>query len=191
MLNTQWKDWCWSWSSNTLADSLEKTLMLGKIEGRRRRGWQGMRWLDGITDSMDMSVSKLWELVMMCCSPWGRKESDITKQKQYKNQTLSWPLILLHHHSTAKLRKCSIHAFSMFSLIYFPMSFNLAHTNPLKLVVKIPKFSILLNPKNNFLLLFHLTTRLYNQSFPLALYSSVLVTDWIPWDVSQFPGCFF
>ena len=66
-------------------DSLEKTLMLGGIGGRRRRGRQRMRWLDVITDSMDMSLSELRELVMgqgglACCDSWGRKESDTTEQ---------------------------------------------------------------------------------------------------------------
>ena len=65
-------------------DSLEKTLMLGGIRGRRRRGRQRMRWLDGITDSMNVSLSELWELVLgqgglVCCDSWGLKESDTTE----------------------------------------------------------------------------------------------------------------
>ena len=73
-------------------ESLEKPLMLGKIEGRKRRGWQRMRWLDGITYSMDMNLSKLQEVVMD--SPWGRKES--TEQLNWtelkSNPTLCDPM---------------------------------------------------------------------------------------------------
>ena len=59
------------------ANLLEKTLMLGKSEGKKRRGWLRLRWLDSITDSMDRGLSKLQDIVT-CCNPWGHKELDMT-----------------------------------------------------------------------------------------------------------------
>ena len=79
-------------------DSLENTLMLGKNEDSRRRGWQRMKWLDGLTDSMDMSLRKLWVLVgqesLACCGPWDSKKSDTTEQlnctEERSSQVTTW-----------------------------------------------------------------------------------------------------
>ena len=91
------------------ADSLEKSLMLGKIEDRRRRGCQRMGWLDGITNAKDLNLSKLREMVrdrggegqrgLVCCSLWGHKESDMTAQLNN--------IMIHYHHPNIKVLNCT------------------------------------------------------------------------------------
>ena len=87
-------------------DSFEKTLMLGKIEGRRRRGQHRIRWLDGITDSIDTSLSKLQEFVdgqggLVCCSSWGHKELDTTERLNWTE--LNWMITQQNNSSCWRL----------------------------------------------------------------------------------------
>ena len=107
-------------------DSLEKTLMLGKIEGGRRRGRQRMRWLDGIPDSVDMSLSKLWEIVKdsetWCAAiHGGHKESDMTEQLDNNNPNSVTASLSFPGHLSLPLGFSTIHNQQFFNMPYYFM----------------------------------------------------------------------
>jgi len=130
VLGVHWKDWCWSWNSKLghlmwWADSFEKTLMLGKTESRRRMGQQRMRWLVGITDSVDMSLSKLQELVIDS-EAWHASVHGYTKSR---TRLSGWTELNISYWNPAILSRLSLLSPSPVILSWVPSWISISHSS--------------------------------------------------------------
>ena len=135
---------------------LEKTLMLGKIESRRRRGQQRMGWLDGVTDSMDMNLSKLREIVrqgsLACCSPWIRTEGAVTGRLNSSNRREYWHGLLCLPPGIFLSQGSTHHQYLPLRLAYFKL---LTHSNSITVTEMKMKLGIIQIPCQVLMFLFN------------------------------------
>jgi len=172
------------WLPDVKSQLIRKDLMLGKIESRRRKGWQRTRWLDGITDSMDTSLSKLQEMEgqgsLACCRPWGHKDSDMTDWLNDDKDLSRRILVKIKRNKVHKLPRTVSVIYGVLNDDYFISLYSVFWTPH-------PKPQISPNVKTKFYLTFKIViTRIHKKKtlsfyflallLPLSLSLSILIS---------------